>query len=506
MKTERRISTVRRGMSFAVGAIAVASVAFLIGPSASGKDSDKTAAPFETDVTYSGMLRSGEPELAIDPRDSSHLAITAFEAINTYTLPLTFKQRALAPNSSWCQLQFSDDGGTGWSNAVVTPQLYTEPASSPYHPGRVHNTATDCIIGWAPSGRIYVGSATFAPVEVTSGGFFGILFPLGGVTLTSTTDEGHSFTTPVVPISSEDLPGLLARGLTPSTSGFANPYDRPWLRVDPSNGDVYVAASGHPQYYVTVSHDEGHSWSQLEALDCDEASPPGAQEVCGAYPAITGALIDAARGVLTAAYVASGVNCPCAIFETSTDAGAHWQRHVVANHLPAGSSVQVAANREDKNRFAVSILLGAKNALQVYTTFNSGATWSAPVSLGDMAAPHAVNRPWIAFARDRVAVFWRTAYPPFTPAFLQSGTQNVSVALSMDGGRTFAEPIKINAVASPPPDPTQVAEDDTSFVALGDHAVYAAWGDWRPTVGNPKGDLNTWFGRVPFKHFGDIED
>jgi hypothetical protein len=504
MRTTDGIRKTQRGAAFFLGAMVAALAVLLSGPNAGAGRSDEEVTPFETDVTYSGMLRSGEPELAIDPTDSNHIAITAFEAINTYTSPLSFKQRALAPDSSWCQLQFSDDGGNGWSNAVVTPQLYTEPANSPYNPGKVHNTATDCIIGWAPSGRIYVASATFVPVEVPPpGGFFGILFPLGGVTVTSTTDEGHSFTTPVVPISSEDLPGLFARGLTPSNNGFANPYDRPWLRVDPWNGDVYIAASGHPQYYATVSHDEGQTWSRLEAIDCDETSPPSAKEVCGAYPAISGALIDAAKGVLSAAYIASGTNCPCAIFETSTDAGAHWQRHVVADHLTAGSSIQVAANQHDRKRFAVSILPGARNALQVYSTSDSGGTWSGPVSLGDMTAAHRVNRPWIAYSGHRVGVFWRTAYPPFAPSALQSGTQDVFVALSQDGGRTFAAPVKINAAPSPPPDPTHVAQDDTSFVALGDHALYAAWGDWRPTVGNPKGDMNTWFGRVPFERDDD---
>ena len=372
----------------------------------------------------------------------------------------------------------------------------------------MHNTATDCIIGWAPSGRIYVASATFVPVQVPpSGGFFGILFPFGGVTVTSTSDEGRSFTTPVVPISSEDLPGLFARGLTPSNSGFANPYDRPWLRVDLSSGDVYIAASGHPQYYVTVSHDEGQTWSRLEALDCDETTPPSAHEVCGAYPAITGALIDAASGVLSAAYISSGTGCPCAIFETSIDAGAHWQRHVVASGLPAASSVQVAANARDRNKFAVSILPSSRAALLVYTTRNFGASWSNPVSLGDLAVPHRLNRPWIAYSpQGRLGVFWRTAYPPFQPSALQSGTQDVFVALSKNDGRTFASPVKINVAPSPPPDPSQIVQDDTSFVALSEHAIYAAWGDWRPTVGNPRGDLNTWFGRVPFKLFGDDDD
>jgi hypothetical protein len=78
--------------------------------------------------------------------------------------------------------------------------------------------------------------------------------------------------------------------------------------------------------------------------------------------------------------------------------------------------------------------------------------------------------------------------------------ENVYVALSRDG--TFSAPTQINAQPSPPPDPTQIAQDDVSWVSLTNKNVYAAWGDWRPTLGNPKGDLNSWIGRVPFAAFG----
>jgi hypothetical protein len=362
------------------------------------------------------------------------------------------------------------------------------------------------MTAWGPDGTIYIGSATFAPEPAQPGqaSLGGINFPLGGVTITSTSDLGQHFTSPTVPISSEDLAGLVARGLTPSNNGFANPYDRPWLRVDQSNGDVYVAATGHPQYYVVVSHDHGQTWSRPEALDCDEGTPPSTHEVCGTYPESGGALIDAANGVLSAAYIARaapGATCPCAIFETSTDAGAHWSRQVVASGLPAGSSVQVA--QQDQNRFAVAVLPGSRTELDVFTTNDAGKHWDGPTALGQMSGQYVINRPWISYGQhgDDLAAFWRTNLPPFQPSALQSGTQNVYVALAQDG-RNFSAPVQINAAPSPPPDPTQIAEDDTSFVAVADHDVYAAWGDWRPTVGNPRGDLNAWFGRVDDDAFG----
>ncbi len=475
---------------------------------------------FETDVNYSGLERSGEPELAVDPFSARRLAVSAFDAVNTYTNPLTFAQRALAPNSSWCSLQFSDDAGNGWSNEAIAPQSYTEPANSPFTPGKVHTNTTDCMLAWGPNGRLYEGGAVFVaePAQPGQASLGGINFPLGGDSIASTTDGGRTFTQPIDPINSEDVPSLLARGLTPSTNGFANPFDRPWLRVDQSTGVVYLAATGHPQYYVTASHDQGRTWSRLEALDCDERTPPSSHEVCGAYPEIGGALIDAAHGVLSAAYLAgspseaggggggellatraAAVTCPCVIFETSTDGGQHWTRHVVVDNMAANSSVQVAADPNNKHNFAVDVIPGSKVALQIYTTDDSGKTWHNPVSLGDISSQHVINRPWIAYSpQGYLGAFWRTAFPPFQSSFLQSGTQNVYVALSEDNGRTFSTPEQLNAAPSPPPDPTQIAQDDVSWVALTERHIYAAWGDWTSTLGNPKGDMNTWFGRASF--------
>lgn len=454
------------------------------------------------------MLRAGEPEIAVDPRNPHHLAITAFEAINTYTKPLTFAERAQAEHSSWCSLQFSGDSGNGWSNPIAAPQSYTEPANSPFNPGKVHTNTTDCMVAYGPEGRLYEGGAVFAaePAQPGQANLGGINFPLGGDSIASSINEGRTFTKPVDPITSEDVPGLIARGLTPATNGFANPFDRPWLRVDQSNGTVYLAATGHPQYYVTASTDHGRHWRPLEALDCTQEGAPGGHEACGAYPEIGPATIEAAHGILSAAYLAGaapGAKCPCAIFETSTDYGAHWRRSVVASGLPSGNwgigGVLVAASPAAKGVYAVGILPPAGKALEIYTTRDSGRQWTRPAVLGELAGEHVVNRPWIAFSpQGFLGAFWRTAYPPFAPSFLQSGTQNVFVALSTDGGRSFSAPVKINSRPSPPPDPTQVAQDDVSWLAMTRTSMLSAWGDWRPVIGNPRGDLNAWFGRVPF--------
>jgi len=186
------------------------------------------------------------------------------------------------------------------------------------------------------------------------------------------------------------------------------PYDRPWIAVDQSNGTVFVSTTGHPQRYVAVSKNKAKTWGEIEALDCDEATPPDANHSvsCSAYPQIGDGNIAAADGTLAAVYTSSaapGSTCPCAIFETSTDAGAHWNRHVVESSIPSTSGLYVAADPSHKGRFAVLFMPGnmvsggfadlpaSKNVpqeVQVVGTTDSGKTWSTPVTLGNESAQH----------------------------------------------------------------------------------------------------------------------
>jgi hypothetical protein len=140
-----------------------------------------------------------------------------------------------------------------------------------------------------------------------------------------------------------------------------------------------------------------------------------------------------------------------------------------------------------------------------------GLTWSTPTALGNESVQHITNRPWITYGPIGVlAALWRNAYPPYkASSFLTPGTQNVSAAISRNNGQTFSAPVQLNSAPSPPPDPTQLAEDDVSWVAATTQHGYGAWGDWRPTAKNPvaagsspaSGELNSWIARVPTSSF-----
>ena len=469
-------------------------------------------------------VRGGEPELAINPLNPNNLVMGHTVIGNTYAND-TSTPSQVAVNGG---LQVSRDGGKTWTadRQLLHTNGYSE-GPNPYliahgQPGATGFTLTtngvgDPIEASGPDGSIYAGGV-FVHTIPTGPPPFGFGVPQGGIAVARSTDGGQAFGPISVVLSDQDVQGMVSRGMTPkgiSTFGVI-PFDRPWMAVDQSTGAVYVSTTGHPQRYVAVSHDHGRTWGRIEAFDCDESTPPNANHdvACATYPQSGDGNIAAVHGVLAAAYIsraAPGSTCPCVVFETSTDAGAHWSRHVVATGLPGGEGVFVAADPSHTGRYAVLIPSFVPEEVQVMTTGNSGHTWSTPTALGNEPAQHTTNRPWITYGPTGVlAALWRNAYPPYNPkSFLTPGTQNVFAAISSNNGKTFSAPVQLNSAPSPPPDPLQVAEDDVSWVAVTSQYVYGAWGDWRPTAKNPvapgssppSGELNAWIARVPISSF-----
>jgi hypothetical protein len=493
-------------------------------------------------------VRGGEPELAINPQNPQELVVGHTVVANNYMggNPL---------GTVIGGLQISADGGQTWTpddslgNRISGGLSFTDPPN-PFllSLGQPANGFTvdpksgggDPIEASGPDGSIYAGGVVANAVRTTTPPAF-LFVAQGAIVVARSTDGGQTFAPNSSVLSDQELQGMLSRGMSPSLGGIGvNPFDRPWMVVDQSTGDVYVSTTAHPQRYVAVSHDHAATWGRIEAWDCDELTPPDANHdvTCGTYPETGGGNIAAANGVLAAGYIAGaapGHTCPCVVFETSTDAGAHWTRHVPFDNLPAGSNVFIAADTYHPGRFGVLLLPGhlvsgglaglraSRNVpqeVQVVTTGDSGFSWSKPTVLGDEPVTHITNRPWIAYTSVQqgrngptgvLAVLWRNAYPPYNAASgLVPGTQNVFVSISRNNGNTFTVPVQLNSAPSPPPDPNQFAEDDVSWVAVTTQYVFGAWGDWRPTSGNPvdsppnlpaSGEMNSWVARVPLSGF-----
>src|SRR5262249_31855500 len=146
------------------------------------------------------------------------------------------------------------------------------------------NGVGDPIEASGPDGSLYAGGVL---AHTTSPGPppFNFTVPQGAIAVARSANSGRSFGPISAVFSDQELQGMVSRGMNPKgiPALGVNPFDRPWIAADQSTGAVYVSTTAHPQRYVTVSHDKARTWGRIEALDCDEVTPPNADHdvTCG---------------------------------------------------------------------------------------------------------------------------------------------------------------------------------------------------------------------------------
>jgi hypothetical protein len=420
---------------------------------------------FEVDVSNTNgyfAYRSGEPEIVVNPTNPNDIAMVYAQTMLTYANHnFTFVNGSpsalfTAPAFIACGVATSTNGGRSWVQA-----------GQPFP--TISLDATDCgdpMLSVGPDGTLYLGSDVLQPPFTNPAA--------NGIGFVKSTDWGKTWST---------------RAFT------GNPVDRPWLKLDASSGALYQAsglfAGSNPGRQVVASHDGGATWG-----------PP--YPLASILPGGDLGTIDAARGVLAAAYVDPAATPPEVVFETSVNDGKDWAAHVVPLADGVGSGAFggppsptsgspmafVAADPASSETYAVAVLNSSSTALDVYITHDAGATWSpgGPAILGEINSPNQLRLPWVAFSSDGVlGAMWRS--------IRSDGTQNVFSAVSLDAGHTFSLPFKVNARPSPAPDPQQRSDDDVSWITIQSGRVYVGWGDWR------SGDMAAWFASIPLHSF-----
>jgi hypothetical protein len=251
--------------------------------------------------------------------------------------------------------------------------------------------------------------------------------------------------------------------------------------MDQSANTLY--ASGHNiadhEGFVTASTNEAQSFGPIYAID----SP--------AYPSggLFGSTIAAAHGTLAVAYAATaapGATCPCVIFETSTDQGATFIRHIVPTVDASSPAFPfVTADQNAKGHFALTVFDATGTKSQVYTTDDFGDTWQGPTVIEDTpsnpaACPAAgcqLFKPWISYGPSgELVLVWRTwEGSPNTAPY------DVWLAIGRDQGRrgtVFRAPLRVSSEAGAYP-PGYTAGDDFSWVIADQRNIYVGWGDAR---------------------------
>ncbi len=417
------------------------------------------------------ILTRGEPEIAVNPKNPNEMYVTGA----TFPVPLIIDGPSPAGLPNTCGGMRSENGGLTWL-----------PASPP--PTRCE----DGVTVFGPDGTLYAGGDAATSTKTVPAGTPGAINAGADAILVEgydplyvSKDGGQTW--------SDELRvmGSASAGTFDFVSGSGSPintFDRPWLVVDQSTGTVFVSAHNIVDHegFITASTNNAKSFGPISALDSPDAPWGG-----------FGGNIAAAHGILAAAYTAAeapGAACPCAVFETSTDQGKNFTRHVVPLVDAAKQpDLYITADPTAKGHFALTVLdaTGTKN--QVYVTADSGKTWHGPTLVGEDPANQRF-KPWLAYGpAGQLALVWRTRY--------SDSSYDVWAAIASTEtkkGATFSAPVRVSSVAAQYP-PSGSLGDDFSFVIPDKKYVHVGWGDSRNVIFG--GGVQIWYARIPFSNF-----
>jgi len=377
------------------------------------------------DISQNGpQFASAFPFVSVSPKYDKTVLI----GWRLYSLPIDTN----APKGSRtaeCHLAISRDGGATFTDTNLMDFLRT--VRTEEEPELWYCNAPWTAVG--PDGTMYAGGAVY-----TANGLVGPEPKQGRQMVTVSRDEGAHW--------SKAIPGITTAKFAPGVVGIEGgkePADTPWDGAkgvaDPQTGTFYSSAQG----YVAASDDQGRSFSTVYR-------PAGSKEWPG-----RGADIAAAHGVLAAVYFATntpipGKKCPCLVFASSSDKGAHFAYQLIADSTevnPAGRTryPQVAADPRHTGHFAVTGYTMDHRQLKVFFTEDGGRTW---LSAATREPPKGVlpvsnvDMPGVGYTADgRILAAWR--------GFRAAGAYNVFASIVND--QTFGATIKVSPEPSPYP-------------------------------------------------------
>ncbi|MBV9293594.1 MAG: hypothetical protein JO222_14190 [Frankiales bacterium] len=430
------------GRRLALIALAVVATA---APALASVDNPWSGHAFDANLSKDAHHEDGEPSIAVNPANPRNM-IAIYLRNNDAFVPNAVNGQVDPPSSrdatqqiQGCDYAVTFNGGRTWTrHALPANDFTTDPAE---------NNCSDSIVVFDRRGTAYVMASAYASLGFVGDSEYRML---------RSTDGGRTWSKPSVV-----APGEIGQGSHPQDDDGIRTYDdRPWLTIDPQTRDLFIDGtqvradgSGTGTVYLTASTDRGRTWSNPIVV-------PAAN--LGSAP------LGAAFGMVALAVrpPSGEAGCSCLDFLTSSDAARHLHR--VHTPIPDNPGPQTAADPTRRGTFTVMTNTG--NALLFYRTTDAGRTWHGPSRLSVQNTT--VVKPWIAFAPNGTfGVGWRATRPDGSYAFY--------VAASHNRGQTFLGLRRLSSRWSKPAPDYYVAGDDTSTIALSNHMLYGAWGDWR---------------------------
>ncbi|MGH9203551.1 MAG: sialidase family protein, partial [Vicinamibacterales bacterium] len=191
---------------------------------------------YEINVSNDRAVKSGEPSLAVNPKDSSNLVIGYMK-----------EQGTNFAEAGRCAVATTVDQGP-WQSQIL-------PLTDAFY-----SICADPTVVFDAEGTVYMAAIAFNPT-----------FQTGHTVVTRSTDKGVTWTTPVEAVGPTSLPNLIQEG----GEAPIDPFDRPWLAFDNKTKTLYLTTMtifSRPMgplahRYLVASHDKGDTWGEISMVD-----------------------------------------------------------------------------------------------------------------------------------------------------------------------------------------------------------------------------------------------
>ena len=154
-----------------------------------------------------------------------------------------------------------------------------------------------------------------------------------------------------------------------------------------------------------------------------------------------------------------------------------------------GAVVKIMADQSTPGRY--SVLRGKGNYFEISTSLDYGETWSDVVATAPAPGSAGATKQWFEYSRvGALGLMWRATYP--------DRTYDIWATVSRDGGKTFAQPVRVSHERSPGPDYYRNGGnfgDDIQALSMDRDNMHMVWGD------NRAGFQGVWYGRVKLADF-----
>ena len=407
-------------------------------------------------VSTDPEVSAGEAWVTTNPRNPSQVIVIWLGTTGDITRPEAFL-------SSYCGVGRSTDGGRTWQRSKLPLTTTTGAGAAPeaQPAGRMFPVCGDPMTGVGPDGTLY-----------------GAAVQLGSTSFTQSVtsfDFGAHWSAPVQVFGVQQTQAATVANLG-SAKTIAIGEGRGFMAVDAVTGEISMhsqedgAAEGR---WLSVSSDRGATWSVPRPLDPDvQSKSAGALSAAAGTIAVAYVVDPTSPTYLSSTHPAVTCATACTVFETTTDRGVTWARHVMSHGGGTGAGIGpghvslVAADPIHRGRFAVLLWSTDGRSLQLWRTDNRGVSWRmtklATATEGDTLA-----MPGMAYSpTGTLGVVWRRQH--------SAGPTDVLARVSPDGGTSFSAPVTL-AKDIPPDTQVTPGDDCACNLHLDTHTLAATW-------------------------------